>query len=106
MHCLVLQIMSNGVFMAPVHRVVTSERERMSVVMFYQPEPHKELAPSEELVGEERPAMYKKLKAKAFGDGFWDAFAAGERTIDFLKVKVEHQQQQPEAAAAAVSTSA
>ncbi|EAZ36018.1 hypothetical protein OsJ_20324 [Oryza sativa Japonica Group] len=46
------------VFMAPVHRVVTSERERMSVVMFYQPEPHKELAPSEELVGEERPAMY------------------------------------------------
>lgn len=101
-----IEIMSNGVFMAPVHRVVTSERERMSVVMFYQPEPHKELAPSEELVGEERPAMYKKLKAKAFGDGFWDAFAAGERTIDFLKVKVEHQQQQPEAAAAAVSTSA
>ncbi|XP_040381250.1 flavonol synthase/flavanone 3-hydroxylase-like [Oryza brachyantha] len=92
-----IEIMSNGVFMAPVHRVVTSDRERMSVVMFYQPEPHKDLAPSEELVGEERPALYTKLKAKDFGDGFWDAFAAGERTIDFLKVKVE--QQKPEAAA-------
>ncbi|KAF0901669.1 hypothetical protein E2562_003619 [Oryza meyeriana var. granulata] len=98
-----IEIMSNGVFMAPVHRVVTSDKERMSVVMFYQPEPKKDLAPLEELVGEERPALYKKLKAKAFGDGFWDAFAAGERTIDFLKVKVE--QQRPEAAAA-VSTSA
>ncbi|KAF0910356.1 hypothetical protein E2562_001534 [Oryza meyeriana var. granulata] len=84
------KIMSNGVFMAPVHRVVTSDKERMSVVMFYQPEPHKDLAPSEELIGEEWPALYKKVKA--LGDGFWDAFAAGERTIDFLKVKVEQQQ--------------
>ncbi|KAL5225872.1 hypothetical protein ABZP36_012511 [Zizania latifolia] len=87
-----MEIMSNGVFNAPVHRVVTTDKERMSVVMFYQPEPHKDLAPSEELVGDERPALYKKVKAKTFGDGFWDAFAAGERTIDFLKVKVERQE--------------
>uniref|UniRef100_A0A0D9WMH3 Fe2OG dioxygenase domain-containing protein n=1 Tax=Leersia perrieri TaxID=77586 RepID=A0A0D9WMH3_9ORYZ len=100
-----IEIMSNGVFMAPVHRVVTSERERISVVMFYQPEPEKVLAPSEELVGEDRPAMYKRIEAKEFGDGFWDAFAAGERTIDFLKVKVVEQQQQQQSEVA-VSTSA
>uniref|UniRef100_A0A0D3GDF1 Fe2OG dioxygenase domain-containing protein n=1 Tax=Oryza barthii TaxID=65489 RepID=A0A0D3GDF1_9ORYZ len=92
-----IEIMSNGVFMAPVHRVVTSERERVSVVMFYQPEPHKDLAPSEELVGEERPALYKKIKAKDFGDGVWDAFAAGERTIDMLKVKIEQEEEAEEA---------
>uniref|UniRef100_A0A0D9WMH2 Fe2OG dioxygenase domain-containing protein n=1 Tax=Leersia perrieri TaxID=77586 RepID=A0A0D9WMH2_9ORYZ len=88
-----IEIMSNGVFMAPVHRVVASDRERISVVMFYQPEPEKVLAPSEELVGKERPAMYKRIEAKVFGDGVWDAFAAGERTIDFLKVKVEQQEE-------------
>ncbi|KAL6898015.1 hypothetical protein ACP4OV_006611 [Aristida adscensionis] len=83
-----MQIMSNAVFRAPTHRVVASERERTSLVVFYQPEPHRELGPAEELVGEDRPALYKKLNVKAFADGFWDAFALGELTIDFLKVKV------------------
>lgn len=99
-----MEIMSNAVFRAPTHRVVTSgERERMSLVLFYQPEPHKDLQPVEELVREDRPAMYRKLKAKAFGDGFWDAFAVGERTIDFLNIKVDDRAESgsvPEAAAA------
>lgn len=97
-----MEIMSNAVFRAPTHRVVTSGRERMSLVLFYQPEPHKDLQPAEELVGEDRPAMYRKLKAKAFGDGFWDAFALGERTIDFLNIKVDDRESgtMPEAAAA------
>ncbi|CAD6337491.1 unnamed protein product [Miscanthus lutarioriparius] len=99
-----MEIMSNAVFRAPTHRVVTSgERERMTLVLFYQPEPHKDLQPAEELVAEDRPAMYRKLKAKAFGDGFWDAFALGERTIDFLNIKVDDRESagsMPEAAAA------
>lgn len=106
-----MEIMSNAVFRAPTHRVVTSgERERMTLVLFYQPEPHKDLQPAEELVAEDRPAMYRKLKAKAFGDGFWDAFALGERTIDFLNIKVDDDDDRaesagstPEAAAAAAA---
>jgi len=98
-----MEIMSNAVFRAPTHRVVTSGRERMTLVLFYQPEPHKDLQPAEELVAEDRPAMYRKLKAKTFGDGFWDAFALGERTIDFLNIKVDDRESagsMPEAAAA------
>lgn len=83
-----MEIMSNAAFRAPVHRVVVSAEERMSLVVFYQPEPHRALEPARELVDEERPARYKTLQAKTFADGFWDAFALGERTIDFLKVKV------------------
>ncbi|CAN6190550.1 unnamed protein product [Urochloa humidicola] len=90
-----MEIMSNAVFRAPTHRVVTSsDSERMTLVLFYQPEPEKVLVPAEEFVGEGRPALYKKLGAKAFADGFWDAFALGERTIDFLNIKVEQQEQQ------------
>ncbi|RCV10143.1 hypothetical protein SETIT_2G088700v2 [Setaria italica] len=86
-----MEIMSNGVFRAPMHRVVTSDKERVSLVMFYLPEPEKELEPVEELVDEARPAMYRKLKADTFADGFFDAFAAGERAIDFLKLRVQQE---------------
>ncbi|CAN6208497.1 unnamed protein product [Urochloa humidicola] len=90
-----MEIMSNAAFHAPAHRVVTSsDRERMTLVLFYQPEPEKELVPTEELVGEGRPALYKKMRAKTFADGVWDAFALGQRTIDFLKVMVEQQEKQ------------
>ncbi|WVZ82286.1 hypothetical protein U9M48_029567 [Paspalum notatum var. saurae] len=98
-----MEIMSNAAFRAPTHRVVASGRERMSLVLFYQPEPHRDLEPAEELVGGDRPAMYRKLKAKAFADGFWDTFALGERTIDFLNIKVGRQQQQELQEAAGVS---
>ncbi|PUZ61962.1 hypothetical protein GQ55_4G320300 [Panicum hallii var. hallii] len=94
-----MEIMSNAAFRAPTHRVVArAGRERMTLALFYQPEPHRDLVPAEELVGEGRPARYKKLGAKTFADGFWDAFALGERTIDFLKVKVEQEPQELKAA--------
>jgi len=94
-----MEILSNAALRAPTHRVVASAGgERMTLALFFQPEPHRDLVPAEELVGEGRPARYKKLGAKAFGDGFWDAFARGERTIDFLKVKIEQEQQELTAA--------
>ncbi|CAN6164906.1 unnamed protein product [Urochloa humidicola] len=90
-----MEIMSNAAFRAPTHRVITSsDRERMTLVLFYQPEPEKELVPAVELVGEGRPALYKKMRAKTFADGVWDAFALGQRTIDFLKVMIEEEQQE------------
>lgn len=88
----VMEIMSNAAFRAPKHRVVASERERMSLVIFYLPEEERDMEPAEELVGEARPALYKKLNVKTFTDGFWDAFALGEPTIDFLNVRVDDKE--------------
>ncbi|WVZ82275.1 hypothetical protein U9M48_029558 [Paspalum notatum var. saurae] len=90
----VVEITSNAAFRAPTHRVVASGRERMSLSVFYQPEPYRDLGPAEELVGDDHPAMYRKLKAKTFADGFLDAFALGERTIDFLKVGRQQELQE------------
>ncbi|GJN07563.1 hypothetical protein PR202_ga25463 [Eleusine coracana subsp. coracana] len=87
----VMEIMSNAVFKAPVHRVVTGDKERVSLVMFYRPDPRKDVEPAEELTGEKRPLMYKRLNARDFADGFWDAYAAAKRAIDFLKLRpAEH----------------
>ncbi|TVU30704.1 hypothetical protein EJB05_22338, partial [Eragrostis curvula] len=86
-----MEMMSNAVFKASMHRVVTSEKERVSLVLFFLPDQQKEVKPAEELVDEKRPVMYKNHKAKTFSDGFWDAFALGERAIDFLKLRVEQE---------------
>lgn len=71
-----------------ISNVAASSRERMSLVLFYQLEPHRDLEPAVELVDTARPARYKRLGVKAFGDGFWDVFALGEPTIDFLDARV------------------
>ncbi|KAJ4724550.1 2-oxoglutarate (2OG) and Fe(II)-dependent oxygenase superfamily protein [Melia azedarach] len=57
------QIMSNGIFKSPIHKVVTnSKRQRISVVVFCLPNSEKEIEPIDELVNETRPRLYKKLK--------------------------------------------
>ncbi|KAJ4724547.1 2-oxoglutarate (2OG) and Fe(II)-dependent oxygenase superfamily protein [Melia azedarach] len=57
------QIMSNGIFKSPIHKVVTnSERKRISVVVCCLPNSEKEIEPIDELVNETRPRLYKKLK--------------------------------------------
>ncbi|KNA03706.1 hypothetical protein SOVF_206470 [Spinacia oleracea] len=58
-----LEIMSNGILRSVVHRVmVDKERERTSVVMICVPGPDKEVGPLSELIDEERPQSYKKIK--------------------------------------------
>lgn len=58
-----MEIMSNGMFKSPVHRVVAnSERERISVAMFYTPESKKEIGPEGGLISDDRPKLYKEVK--------------------------------------------
>uniref|UniRef100_A0A453L7I1 Fe2OG dioxygenase domain-containing protein n=1 Tax=Aegilops tauschii subsp. strangulata TaxID=200361 RepID=A0A453L7I1_AEGTS len=84
-----MEIVSNAIFKAPWHRVVTSaDKERLSLAMFYQPEPERIIGPPEVLVHEKRPAMFKKCLVQTLADGYWDAFAAGDRTVDFLNVRI------------------
>ncbi|CAI9113938.1 OLC1v1037499C1 [Oldenlandia corymbosa var. corymbosa] len=58
-----MQIMSNGIFKSPVHRVLSNaKRDRISVAMFYTPEVGKEIGPEDGLITEESPALYRKVK--------------------------------------------
>lgn len=80
-----MEIMTNGMFKSPVHRVLTnSERERISVAMFYTPEPKKEIGPEEELVNQERPKLFKKVKG--YADTHWDYYQRGMRALHVAKV--------------------
>ncbi|WCJ29964.1 2-oxoglutarate (2OG) and Fe(II)-dependent oxygenase superfamily protein [Euphorbia peplus] len=58
-----MQIMSNGIFKSPMHRVVTNaERMRISLVFFHEPEPDLEIGAVDDFVSEERPKLYKNVK--------------------------------------------
>lgn len=79
------QIMSNGEFKSPVHRVLTNpERARISIAVFYTPEPGKEIGPQEGLIDEERPRAYKTMKD--YADIHWGYYQQGTRAIHVAKV--------------------
>ncbi|XP_044426878.1 codeine O-demethylase isoform X2 [Triticum aestivum] len=60
-----MEIMTNGIFTGPVHRVVTNaDKERISVAMFYGVDPDQEIGPIAHLLSDEQPARYRKMKAK------------------------------------------
>ncbi|KAL9246302.1 hypothetical protein vseg_019855 [Gypsophila vaccaria] len=58
-----LEIMSNGIFKSVEHRVKADpQKDRMSFAMFFSPEHEKEIAPLDELVTKDQPALYRPIK--------------------------------------------
>ncbi|KAK4853476.1 hypothetical protein QYF36_009773 [Acer negundo] len=58
-----MQIMSNGIYKSPMHRVVTNtEKLRISVTSFIEPDLDNEIGPVEHLIDEQRPRLYGNVK--------------------------------------------
>ncbi|XP_044962124.1 codeine O-demethylase-like [Hordeum vulgare subsp. vulgare] len=82
-----MEIMTNGIFKGPVHRVVTnSEKERLSVAVFYGLDPEKQIEPVAQMLNEDQPARYRKMKAKDFLVAHLEHFSRGERVVDSLRI--------------------
>ncbi|CAL5051373.1 unnamed protein product [Urochloa decumbens] len=82
-----MEVMSNGVFKSPVHRVVANTaKERVSVAMFYGLDPEHEIKPAADLLHDRQPAKYKEVKTKDYMAGFYEHFARGTRVIDSMKM--------------------
>ncbi|KAL5850579.1 hypothetical protein ACOSQ4_008592 [Xanthoceras sorbifolium] len=76
-----IEIMSNGIFKSPLHRVVTnSERERISVAVFCIPNTKKEIEPVDGVVDEKRPRLYKKVKD--YASIYFQYYQRGRRPIE------------------------
>ncbi|CAA0816451.1 2-oxoglutarate (2OG) and Fe(II)-dependent oxygenase superfamily protein [Striga hermonthica] len=75
-----MEIMSNGVFKSPVHRVVSdSEKDRMSVAVFYSPEVGREIGPEEGLISEEGRRVFGRVKD--YADVHWGYYQKGMRAL-------------------------
>ncbi|KAI9110186.1 hypothetical protein K1719_018628 [Acacia pycnantha] len=80
-----MEIMSNGVFKSSVHRVLTnSERDRLSLAMFYHPAPSQEIGPEDGLVSEEQPKLFNKVKN--YVSIYWDFYQRGMRALHVARV--------------------
>ena len=80
-----MQIMSNGIFKSPMHRVVTnSERMRISVAMFNEPAPDKEIGPVDGLIDEKRPRLYRNVKNYAAFN--FECFQKGVVPLESAKI--------------------
>ncbi|XP_011017896.1 PREDICTED: protein SRG1-like [Populus euphratica] len=79
------EVMSNGFFKSPVHRVVTnSERERTSVAVFCSPDPDNDIEPVDGAVSETRPRLYKKVQD--YGSKYFQYYQEGKRAIEAVKI--------------------
>uniref|UniRef100_A0ACD5TUX0 Uncharacterized protein n=1 Tax=Avena sativa TaxID=4498 RepID=A0ACD5TUX0_AVESA len=82
-----MEIMNNGIFPSPAHRVVTNvDKERLSVAIFYGADEETVLEPAPGLLDEKRSARYMKVKTKDYHDGVFGHFRQGKRFIDTLKI--------------------
>uniref|UniRef100_A0ACD5XRY8 Uncharacterized protein n=1 Tax=Avena sativa TaxID=4498 RepID=A0ACD5XRY8_AVESA len=84
-----MEIMNNGIFRSPVHRVVTNaKKERLSLAVFYGVDEETVLEPAPGLLDDKRPSRYKKLKYKDFVVGLFQHLRQGTRFIETLKIEV------------------
>ncbi|CAM0914185.1 unnamed protein product [Alopecurus aequalis] len=82
-----IQIMSNGIFKSPLHRVVTNpNKERISVALDYSVDPEREIEPSAQLVNEKRPAVYRKVKVKDYIAAYYNHFSEGKGLIHTMQI--------------------
>uniref|UniRef100_A0A0D9WMH7 Fe2OG dioxygenase domain-containing protein n=2 Tax=Leersia perrieri TaxID=77586 RepID=A0A0D9WMH7_9ORYZ len=81
---LTLEIMTNGIFRAPVHRAVTNaEKERISVAMFYAVDAEKVIKPVADVLG---LARYRTIKGKDLLVEHYEHFSRGAKVVDSLKI--------------------
>ncbi|KAH8506419.1 hypothetical protein H0E87_013296 [Populus deltoides] len=80
-----VEIMSNGIFKSPVHRVVTNtEKERKTLAVFCIPDSDKEIKPADGLISETRPSLYKKVKD--YVSIYFQYYQQGKRPIEAVKI--------------------
>lgn len=79
------EIISNGVFKSAVHRVVTnSDKERISLAVFFFPRSDKVVTPIKELVTDDRPQMYQQVTN--YTDIFFKHYQLGQRPLDAVRI--------------------
>ncbi|KAK1611063.1 hypothetical protein QYE76_034736 [Lolium multiflorum] len=82
-----MEIMSNGIFKSPTHRVLTNAvKERFSVVIFNGVDEETMIEPAPGLLDEKRLAKYRKVKSNDYYASVFGQFRQGKTIKDTLKV--------------------
>ncbi|XP_027338175.1 codeine O-demethylase-like [Abrus precatorius] len=84
----ILEIMSNGLYKSVEHRVtVNSEKERISIAMFFNPKFQSEIEPSVNLTNQENPPLYKRIKMEKYLKDFMNRRKLdGKSYLEHMKI--------------------
>ncbi|EEF28712.1 conserved hypothetical protein [Ricinus communis] len=89
-----MQIISNGIFKSPMHRVIVeSKKERVSVAVFHLPKYEVEIGPVQCLIDENRPQQYRNLKN--YRGFYYDSLFQGKSPLEMVKANASLHSNQP-----------
>ncbi|KZV56021.1 hypothetical protein F511_12720 [Dorcoceras hygrometricum] len=82
----VSEILSNGLYKSIEHRaIVNSEKERISLAMFFNPKFEAEVGPSPSLVGDDRPPLYRRMIMEQYVKDFFSQKLDGKTFLQYMK---------------------
>ncbi|XP_051136217.1 protein SRG1-like [Andrographis paniculata] len=82
----VIEILSNGVYRSVEHRaVVNSEKERISIAMFFNPKFQAEVGPAPALLAHQKP-IFKTLGMEKYVTYFFSQRLNGKTFLDYMKI--------------------
>lgn len=85
-----IQVLSNANYKSVEHRViVNSAKDRVSLAFFYNPKSDLSIQPAEELVTEERPALYKPMTFDEYRLYIRTKGLHGKKQVESLKSNVK-----------------
>ncbi|KAK7309930.1 hypothetical protein RJT34_07064 [Clitoria ternatea] len=85
-----LEILTNGIYQSIEHRaMVNSVKERISIATFHRPPMNSIIAPIPSLVTPEKPALYKRIVAADYINGFLKRVLQGKSYMDVIRIQNE-----------------
>nr|GEV38224.1 protein SRG1 [Tanacetum cinerariifolium] len=82
-----IEVLTNGRYKSVEHRAVTDkENDRLTLVTFYSPNNHIEVAPMPEMVDEDNPAKYRKYNHGEYLRHYLTNKLQGKKSLDFAKI--------------------
>ncbi|MED6193654.1 hypothetical protein PIB30_021629 [Stylosanthes scabra] len=87
------EMMSNGIYQSIEHRAtINSEKERISIATFYNPDSDAVIKPAPSLVTQETPAVFKTISVQDYYKGYLSRELRGRSYLHSMRVHQEQEQ--------------
>ncbi|KAK4271774.1 hypothetical protein QN277_020416 [Acacia crassicarpa] len=87
----ILEIMSNGVYKSAEHRVtVNTDKERISMALFFLAKLEAEVGPAKSLISPENPPLFKRMGMEKYLNDYFSRKQQGKSFLEYMSIKKEH----------------
>nr|POE84226.1 protein srg1 [Quercus suber] len=84
----ILEILSNGLYNSIEHRAnVNSEKERISIAMFFNPKFEAEFGPASSMLNPNNPPLFRRVGMEKYVKDFFSRSLNGRTYLDYMRIK-------------------